>query len=288
MNKPALPEEGGFVRFRINFGYDGTDFNGFVKQPGLRTVAGELLAALSLIFGEDEGDFGLRVAGRTDAGVHAQGQVAHIDLSSAQIRRIGRSLDVAARLNSLLPVDVRVFEFARAERGFDARYSASFRRYRYRIMDRGSVVDPLQTRYALEVGSKLNLTQMRLGAKVLIGLHDFAAFCKPREGATTIRNLKRVRITRNPALGNVVEIELVADAFCHNMVRSIVGALIALGQGKATPTDIAHRLASTSRVGAFKVVGPQGLSLIEVGYPPASRLSAQAEKAKNKRSLAGN
>ncbi|MFM7014071.1 MAG: tRNA pseudouridine(38-40) synthase TruA [Actinomycetota bacterium] len=274
----------GFSRYRINLGYDGTDFSGFVKQPGLRTVQAELLSALEKIFGKDAGDFGMRVAGRTDAGVHAEIQVCHIDLSASQLTRIGRNKDIAGRLNSMLPMDVRVYSFELAPEGFDARHSASFRRYRYRIADSKSHFTPLQSRYLLQLKFELSVSPMKRAAKVFIGLHDFAAFCKPREGATTIRNLKRLSVTRNPE--GIIEIELEADAFCHNMVRSMVGALVAVGSGKAEVSDVAARLQSASRAGSYKVVGPEGLALIEVGYPKDSLLAAQAKKARNTRSAA--
>lgn len=288
MTKPVDLLVDGFSRYRIDFGYDGTDYAGFAKQPSLRTVQGELTKALEVIFGKDANGFGMKVAGRTDAGVHAQHQVAHIDLSSSQLKRIGRSLDVASRLNSSLPKDVRVFAFAKAPQGFDARFSATYRKYRYKIADSAASLDPLMLRYVLELKVSLDIKAMKLAAKEMIGLHDFGAFCKPRDGATTIRNLKQLRITRNKAQGNLVEIELLADAFCHNMVRSLVGALVAVGRGKASVLDIKERIATASRVGSFKVVGPEGLSLIEVGYPADSKLAAQAQKARNFRVLEQN
>jgi len=288
MTKPVDLEVDGFSRYRIDFGYDGTDFNGFAKQPGLRTVQAELVKAIELIFGKDEHDFGMRVAGRTDAGVHAQHQVAHINLTEKQLKRIGRNPDVAGRINTALPADIRLYSFEKAPAGFDARYSAAFRRYRYRIADKASSLDPLQVRYVLELKADLDLAAMRRGAKVLIGLHDFAAFCKPRAGATTIRRLKKIAISRNPLMGNIVEIELLGDAFCHNMVRSLVGALVAVGRGRATVLDIKQRLISGSRAGSFKVLGARGLSLIEVGYPVDSKLASQAQKARNLRSLDEN
>jgi tRNA pseudouridine38-40 synthase len=288
MTKPVGLSVDGFSRYRIDFGYDGTDFNGFAKQPGLRTVQSELLKAIELIFGKDTKDFGMRVAGRTDAGVHAQHQVAHIDLSPAQLKRIGRNPDVAGRINTALPKDIRVYSFALAPQGFDARYSAAFRRYRYRIADRAASLDPLQVRYVLELKLDLDLKQMKLAAKQMVGLHDFGAFCKPREGATTIRNLRHIKITRNKLMGNIIEIELMGDAFCHNMVRSLVGALVAVGRGRASVQDVSARVKSANRVGSFKVLGPQGLSLIEVGYPKDARLAAQAEKARSMRSLDEN
>lgn len=288
MTKPVGPSVDGFSRYRIDFGYDGTEFNGFAKQPGLRTVQGELLRALSMIFGEDQRDFGMRVAGRTDAGVHAEVQVAHVDLTPVQLGRIGRNKNVAARLNTMLPGDVRIRRFEPALPGFDARYSASFRRYRYRIADGLTELSPLQTRYTLQLGQRLKISEMRKAAKVLLGLHDFAAFCKPRAGATTIRKLQKLTISRNQTLGGVIEVELLADAFCHNMVRSIVGALVAVGSSRATPEDVETRLRSASRVNSYKVAAAHGLSLIEVGYPEPSKLARQAEKARNLRSLDEN
>jgi tRNA pseudouridine38-40 synthase len=288
MTKPVDQKVDGFSRYRIDFGYDGTDFAGFAKQPGLRTVQSELVKGLEVIFGKDNKDFAMRVAGRTDAGVHAQHQVVHVDLSPSQIKRIGRNPDVASRVNTALPQDVRLFSFEKAPAGFDARYSAIYRRYRYKIADHASFLDPLLVRYVLKLKVDLDLKLMRLAAKEMVGLHDFGAFCKPRAGATTIRNLRYIRITRNRKEGNLVEIELKGDAFCHNMVRSLTGALVAVARGRASAQDVKDRLVSANRVGSFKVLGGKGLSLIEVGYPKDSRLAEQAEKARKLRSLDEN
>lgn len=288
MTKPVDQKVDGLSRYRIDFGYDGTDFAGFAKQPGLRTVQSELVKGLEVIFGKDNKDFAMRVAGRTDAGVHAQHQVVHVDLSPTQIKRIGRNPDVASRVNTALPQDVRLFSFEKAPAGFDARYSAIFRRYRYKIADHASFLDPLLVRYVLKLKVDLDLKLMRLAAKEMVGLHDFGAFCKPRAGATTIRNLRYIRITRNRKEGNLVEIELKGDAFCHNMVRSLTGALVAVARGRASAQDVKDRLVSANRVGSFKVLGGKGLSLIEVGYPKDSRLAEQAEKARKLRSLDEN
>jgi tRNA pseudouridine38-40 synthase len=288
MTKPVDQKVDGFSRYRIDFGYDGTDFAGFAKQPGFRTVQSELVKGLEVIFGKDNKDFRMRVAGRTDAGVHAQHQVVHVDLSPSQIKRIGRNPDVASRVNTALPQDVRLFSFEKAPAGFDARYSAIFRRYRYKIADHASFLDPLLVRYVLKLKVDLDLKLMRQAAKEMVGLHDFGAFCKPRAGATTIRNLRYIRITRNRKEGNLVEIELKGDAFCHNMVRSLTGALVAVARGRASAQDVKDRLVSANRVGSFKVLGGKGLSLIEVGYPKDSRLAEQAEKARKLRSLDEN
>lgn len=296
MNESVDREVDGLVRltatrFRLSFSYDGTDFFGWAKQPGLRTVQGELLAALSVIFGEADDDFGIRVAGRTDAGVHALHQQAHIELTPEQIGRLGRNRDDIAdptylgdRLNRILPQDLRVHTVAPAAEGFDARFSATFRRYRYRIADGAAANNPLEARYTLTVFQTLNTLDMQAAALEVLGLHDFASFCRPRPGSTTIRELRDVRVRRNEAAGNVIEIELLADAFCHNMVRSIVGALIAVGKGQATSADVRATLERASRTQSYRVVAAQGLTLIEIGYPVDELLAKQAELAKNLRS----
>ncbi|MEY4450554.1 MAG: hypothetical protein RLZZ304_929 [Actinomycetota bacterium] len=296
MNESVDREVDGLVRltptrYRLSFSYDGTDFYGWAKQPGLRTVQGELLAALSVIFGEVEDDFGIRVAGRTDAGVHALHQQAHIELTAEQINRLGRNRDdiadptyLADRLNRILPQDLRVHTVAPAAQGFDARFSAIFRRYRYRIADGAAANNPLEARYTLTVFQSLNTIDMQVAALEVLGLHDFASFCRPRPGSTTIRELREVKVRRNPEAGNVIEIELLADAFCHNMVRSIVGALIAVGKGQATSADVRATLERASRTQSYRVVAAQGLTLIEIGYPADELLAQQAELAKNLRS----
>ncbi len=270
-------------RFRLLFAYDGTDFVGWAKQPGLRTVEGELLIALLRVLGDDAHHFGLRVAGRTDAGVHADAQQAHIDLTPAQMKRIAKG-NVVGRLNSMLPSDIHVYSFEPAPAGFDARFSAISRRYIYRIADDKSVKNPRLSRYALYVGGILDVSAMHKAAQKLLGLNDFASFCKSREGATTIRNLKKISVRRSGEAGQI-EVELLADAFCHNMVRSIVGALLTVGAGKATPDDVEAALKRAKRGPGFKTVEPHGLTLIEIGYPADSKLAAQAEKARNMRSL---
>ena len=296
MNESVDREVDGLVRltstrFRLSFSYDGTDFFGWAKQPGLRTVQGELLAALTVIFGEDESDFGIRVAGRTDAGVHALHQQAHIELTEEQLDRLGRNrgdIDnprfLADRLNRILTDDLRVHSVAPAPEGFDARFSATFRRYRYRIADGLSGQNPLESRYTLHVFQNLDTLAMQAAALEVLGLHDFASFCRPRPGSTTIRELREVTVSRNAAAGNVIEIELLADAFCHNMVRSIVGALIAVGKGQATSADIRATLERASRTESYRVVAAKGLTLIEIGYPTDDKLAEQAEMAKNLRS----
>ena len=280
MSEPA-GLSGGFSRFRIDLAYDGTDFSGWAKQPGLRTVQGEILRALEQIFGTSKEDFGIRVAGRTDAGVHADHQVCHIDISSEQLSRLGRSDFSAKRLNGLLPDDVRILSVATAPAGFDARFSATGRSYRFLLADSSCQPDPKRSRYSLEVKGELDLERMNRAAKNLIGLKDFGAFCRPREGATTIRELRKLVVQR--LQDQVIEVSLKADAFCHNMVRAIVGSLIAVGLGKLTPEELAEIQVTAKRVSKFKVVDAKGLSLSGISYPEDSELANQAEKARNKR-----
>ncbi|CAB4541000.1 MAG: tRNA pseudouridine(38-40) synthase TruA [Actinobacteria bacterium] len=281
MSAPA-GVSGGLTRFRIDLSYDGTDFAGWAKQPNLRTVQGELLRALTEILGKSSEDFYMRVGGRTDAGVHADHQVCHIDLSDAQLKRIGRNPLSPSRINSLLPTDISVLAVQLAKPGFDARFSAIGRSYVYAIADSECAPNPKWVRYTLTHPRLLSVEKMNSAAKKLIGLKDFGAFCKPREGATTIRELKKLTVKREKD-GRIL-VFVSADAFCHNMVRALVGALMAAGEGKLSPTELAKLQQAAKRTSAFKVVGPQGLSLSEIRYPAASQLAKQAEKARNIRS----
>ena len=280
MNQPVDHSVDGLVRYRIDLAYDGTEFSGWAKQPGRRTVQGELLVAMARIFGPSDNDFGLRVAGRTDAGVHASHQVAHFDLSPDHFKRLGRSTNIRGRLNSLLTSEVRIFSAEPASADFDARFSATFRRYRYRIADAASVQNPLNARYALWHKQELDLLAMRGAALELIGLHDFASFCKPRVGATTIRELREISISRSKSGDREIAIELQADAFCHNMVRSVVGALVAVGSQRLSRAELANLLAQARRTSEFKVVAAKGLTLIEVGYPASRDFAKQADKTR--------
>lgn len=276
MTEPASTP-GGLRRFRIDLAYDGSDFSGWALQPGLRTVEGELNKALEVIFGELSS--GLRVAGRTDAGVHALGQVVQMDLTLEQAKRVRPGL--ANKLNAILDRDIRVQKIQSAPEGFDARFSALSREYRYKI-SQSEIDNPLKNRYQLWHRNRLNVQLMSEAAKKLVGLHDFAAFCKPREGSTTIRELRRLEIG---VLDDEIQIDLQADAFCHNQVRSIVGALIAVGEERISPNDLETILMSRKRVSKFKVVGPEGLTLMKVSYPEEAFLAEQAEKTRNMRTM---
>jgi tRNA pseudouridine38-40 synthase len=272
--QPALEHR---VRWRIDLGYDGTDFSGWARQPGLRTVQDEAERAVALV-GRTSG-VSLMAAGRTDAGVHARHQVAHVDLPVGT----GAALSTR-RLNGVLPADITVHRIRPAPAGFDARFSAIFRRYVYRLADTDTAVDPLRRREICP-SRPLALEPMRDAAAGLLGLHDFAAFCKARTGATTIRTLTEVRIDRTET--GVVELTVVADAFCHSMVRALVGSLVAVGESRAAVGWPAEVLAARRRHPAVRVMPPGGLTLEEVGYPPDGELAARAASARAMRVLPG-
>jgi tRNA pseudouridine38-40 synthase len=232
---------------------------------------------LEVIFGKLEN--GLRVAGRTDAGVHAIAQVLHVDLTPVQARRIKSGLP--KRLNAMLPRDVRIHKVELAAEGFHARFSATSREYRYRI-NQSAIENPLIGRYQLWHKYPLDASKMHDAGQHLLGLHDFASFCKRRAGSTTIREMKKLRVSE--AKGEIV-IDLEADAFCHNQVRSIVGALVAIGENTLSLKQLLAILDQKKRVGKFKVVGAEGLTLMKVNYPKDHLLAKQAEKTRNMRSL---
>jgi tRNA pseudouridine38-40 synthase len=270
------------VRLRIDLAYDGTDFKGWARQPSLRTVQGDLEGALATALRVET--IGVTCAGRTDTGVHARGQVVHVDVEQAALEAsAGRSQDppldaLLRRLNGILATDVRVRAVTEAPDGFDARFSAVWRRYAYRVADRLGNGDPLVRNHVLAWGRPLDLAAMNQAARVLIGHHDFASFCKRREGATTIRTLLDLHWYRDAEERAVATVR--ADAFCHNMVRSLVGCMLAVGEGRRTPEWAGQVLSAAVRDPAVAVVPPHGLTLEEVGYPPADQLARQAEQAR--------
>lgn len=274
------------VRLRLDLAYDGARFHGWARQQGLRTVQGDLEAALDTVL-RTSGTT-LTVAGRTDTGVHARGQVAHVDVDEAAlVASAGCSPEpsesaLLRRLNGVLDPDVRLHRVSRAPAGFDARFSAVWRRYCYRIADRAEVVDPLTRSHVLTWPRALDLDRMNAAAALLLGEHDFASFCKQREGATTIRSLLELSWRR---VGGVAEATVRADAFCHNMVRALVGCMIAVGEGRREPGWAGDVLAARVRDSAVTVVHPHGLTLEEVGYPADEELAAQAESARTVRTL---
>ena len=278
------------LRVRLDFAYDGTDFSGWAAQPGRRTVEAELSAALTTVLRAPE-PVRLTVAGRTDAGVHARGQVAHADVEPGGWGRLpGRSDRTPAeaavsRLRGVLPADIVVRHAAPAPEGFDARFSALRRRYLYRLCDAPARLDPLRRHDTVVSRNPLNVEALDAAARSLVGLHDFAAFCKRREGASTVRTLLEyswIRLDDGTLVATVI-----ADAFCHSMVRSLVGAVLPVGEGRRAVSWPAQVMAAAQRDPAVAVMPPHGLSLEEVVYPPDEDLAARAEQARAVRTLDG-
>ncbi|GAA1687424.1 tRNA pseudouridine(38-40) synthase TruA [Microcella alkalica] len=292
------------VRLRLDLAYDGAAFSGWSRQPGLRTVQGELEAALTTIVGRavpDQPAPSLTVAGRTDAGVHATGQVAHLDLTAAQwaaVRRPRRAApardaradespesSLVRRLNGIAGADgdLVVHRASIPPEGFDARFSPVWRRYEYRLADAAAQRDPRQRGHTLWFPSALDGDAMDAAARALVGLHDFAAFCKPREGATTIRTLLDYTWTRDA--DGVLVAAVRADAFCHSMVRALVGAAVAVGLGRLDAERLVAIRDGAARTSDFPVLGAKGLTLVEVGYPDDAALAVRAEQTRAKREL---
>ena len=281
------------MRIRLDIAYDGTHFRGWARQPGLRTVQETIESALARVLG---GSVRLVVAGRTDAGVHASGQVAHVDLDEEQQQRLlarrtrhpeatadDRVAALAARLTGVLGAysDVAVTRTSIAPEGFDARFSAVWRRYEYRIADFVSGYDPLERLRTTTVRAELDAQTMDAAARSLIGLHDFAAYCKPREEATTIRTLLEFDWRRDER--GVLVANVKADAFCHSMVRALVGACVAVGEGRLGVDDVVEIRDGLERVPEVKVLAARGLTLTAVGYPADELLAQRAEQTRARR-----
>jgi len=274
----------GYVRVRLDLSYDGSEFSGWAKQAGgRRTVQGEIEDALRTVTRSGETTYELTVAGRTDAGVHARGQVAHVDLPEGLWEEHREKL--LKRLAGRLSKDVRVWSLTEAPAGFNARFSAIWRRYAYRVTDSVGGVDPLLRGHVLWHDWPLDVDAMNEAAGRLVGEHDFAAYCKKREGATTIRTLQELSLVRGG--DGIITATVRADAFCHNMVRSLIGALLFVGDGHRSADWPGKVLAAGVRDSAVHVVRPHGLTLEEVGYPADDLLAARSREARNKRTLPG-
>ncbi|XAS63356.1 tRNA pseudouridine synthase A [Micrococcaceae bacterium Sec5.8] len=285
--KPVAPLRGGngFLRIRLDLAYDGGPFSGWAVQPGRRTVQGTLEDAIAMLIRRP---VRVTVAGRTDAGVHARGQVVHVDLTEAEWIGLNRGaeLDPAVALlrrirGSLsrglgdLTGAIEVHKVTAAPEGFDARFSALWRRYSYRIADGPALWDPLGRTSTLWHREELDVGLMNDGASQLLGLQDFRSYCKPREGATTIRELQRFEFSRGA--DGVLVATVQADAFCHNMVRSLVGSALFVGAGVEEPGWLHERLQARQRDAKSVLAAPHPLVLEEVSYPSASGLLARAE-----------
>ncbi|WP_406072853.1 tRNA pseudouridine(38-40) synthase TruA [Micromonospora sp. NBC_01638] len=251
------------IRLRLDVSYDGTDFSGWAAQPTRRTVAGVLVETLGLVLGAGTAT-GLTVAGRTDAGVHATGQVCHLDLPVDVWRQHeGRLL---RRLARLLPTDLRVRAMTEVPADFDARFSATFRRYEYRVTDAIFGAEPLRRREVLAWPKPLDLTALNAAAAGLVGEHDFAAYCRRKENATTLREVTRLDWRRDP--DGILVATVQADAFCQAMVRSLVGAMLVAGDGRRPVEWPGSLLTRQDRSSEVTVAPARGLTLVAVGYPP--------------------
>jgi tRNA pseudouridine38-40 synthase len=227
------------------------------------------------------------VAGRTDAGVHARGQVCHVDVPPGTAEdlladlRDGGQDQLLRRLNGTLPHDIRVREVSLAHPDFDARFAGLSRTYTYRLADRPEAMDPMRRHDTVHWPRPLDVAAMQAAADALLGLHDFAAFCKRREGATSIRTLLRLDLERDAA--GVVVATVQADAFCHSMVRSLMGALLAVGEGRRSAQWPASLLTRTERYSGVLVAPPQGLTLERIDYPPDDELAGRQQLTRNPR-----
>lgn len=303
------------MRLRLDLAYDGGGFYGWAKQPVLRTVQGELESALHMVLRVPEGDAAeplrVTVAGRTDTGVHASHQVCHLDVSDETLQRcVGHTgLDgVSAleyRLRHVLPQDISLHKVSVAPSGFDARFSALERTYVYRIADGSSSFgfDPRMRGFVLQVDDVLDVDAMNNAAKIMIGLHDFGSFARPNPGGTTIREVKsacwrrvgqgvedvRVELRTGcvpPVEQGLLEFTIVADAFAHNMVRSLVQASVQIGRGKRTLAWLEEKIHTPLREGSTGPIAPNGLTLEYVAYPQDSELADRAERIRARRDSA--
>ncbi|WP_423797695.1 tRNA pseudouridine(38-40) synthase TruA [Mycolicibacterium obuense] len=287
MNEPVIESDGGLVRLRLDIAYDGTEFAGWATQTGQRTVAGVIDGALTTVF---RTPVLTRAAGRTDSGVHATGQVAHVDVPAQALShaypRTSRAGEpefgpLVRRLGRLLPEDVRVLQIARAAAGFDARFAALRRHYTYRLSTAPYGVLPAEARFVTAWPRPLDVAAMSAAARHLLGLKNFAAFCRHRDGATTIRDLQRLDVVRT---GDQIAIHVSADAFCWNMVRSLVGALLAVGEHRRDAAWCSALLTETRRSSDFAAAPARGLTLVGVDYPPDEELAARTEITRDVRS----
>ena len=266
MSEPTLFPEGGFLRLKIKLTYDGTNFSGWAKQPDRRTVQEEFEKAFATIVRQQCDSI---VAGRTDAGVHATAQIIHIDVPESSDLS-----DLAYRLNRLLDIDLRVLEIEVAPEGFHARFSALRRHYKYQIVDANKAINPLDRYDRASWYRPLDLARLNEASALLLGEHDFAAFCKFREGATTIRTLETFQWERK-ADGLLVA-QVVADAFCYSMVRNLVGSAVCVAEGRFEPSWIAEMLANRERISESMVFPAEGLTLVQVDYPSDAELITRA------------
>ena len=272
MAQPTLFPESGFRRLRIDIAYDGTAFFGWAAQPDRRTIQDLVEEAIARI---SRSDVESVVAGRTDAGVHATGQVIHVDLPDALFSDGLSYIDLRYKLNRILDEDVRIMEISDAPEGFHARFSALRRVYTYKILDNNDVIPPLSRYDVAPWYRPLDADLMNQASALVLGHHDFAAFCKFKEGGTTIRTLEKYQWQRDEA--GLLVAEVIADAFCYSMVRNLVGAVVCVADGRKDPSWMAELLANKERVSDSLVFPARGLSLTRVDYPSDQELLDRAK-----------
>lgn len=300
------------ARLRLDLAYDGTEFSGWATQPGLRTVQGNLEAAIAVLLRVPAETVRLTVGGRTDAGVHARGQVAHLDVTGEQLAKwaprearrdpVDNAAGMARKLNGVIRAgrgetlasgklaeagerraipDIAIHSVREVPQAFDARFSALRRRYEYRLRPAGAKPDPLTARFTADVPRLLDLSAMQWAADELLGLNDFTSFCKAREGATAVRELLSFewRVTEDGAFAARIE----ADAFCHSMVRALVGSVVAVGSGRISREELVRLRDARERTSKFTVMPAHGLSLEEIAYPEDHELAQRAEQTRARR-----
>lgn len=278
MTEPTLYPESGFRRLRMDIAYDGTNFSGWAIQPDRRTVQACIEEAISKIARVNVETI---VAGRTDAGVHATGQVIHVDVPE----EMGIE-DLGYKLNRILDEDVRINGIDIAPPAFHARFSALRRYYEYRILDENKVIQPLARLNTASWYRPLDMDLMNRASALLLGTHNYAAFCKYREGATTIRTLETYQWRRDAE--GVLVADVVADAFCYSMVRNLVGAIVCVADGRKDPEWITTLLEDKERVSDSLVFPARGLTLYKVDYPDAAELLERAKKTVARREEEAN
>jgi tRNA pseudouridine38-40 synthase len=272
MAEPTLFPESGFRRLRIDIAYDGTQFSGWATQPGMRTMQDMVEEAVSRIARYDVDSV---VAGRTDAGVHATGQVIHVDIPDVPFADGLTYRDLRYKLNRILDEDIRITEISDAPHGFHARFSALRRKYTYKILDDNQVITPSQRFDVASWYRPLEVSTMNEAASHLLGTHDFAAFCKYRKGSTTVRSLEKYEWVRTEE--GLLVADVVADAFCYSMVRNLVGAIVCVADGRKPVSWISELLGNRERVSDSLVFPARGLTLYRVDYPSNDQLLERAK-----------
>jgi tRNA pseudouridine38-40 synthase len=272
MAEPTLFPEGGFRRLRLDIAYDGTQFSGWATQPGKRTMQDMVEEAIARIVRHDIDSV---VAGRTDAGVHATGQVIHVDVADTAFDRELTYKDLRYKLNRILDEDIRITNISDAPSGFHARFSALRRYYTYKILDDNQVITPAQRFDVAPWYRHLDHNLMNEAASHLLGTHDFAAFCKFKPGGTTVRSLEKYQWVRTEE--GLLVADVVADAFCYSMVRNLVGAIVCVADSRKPTSWIAELLANKERVSDSLVFPARGLTLYKVDYPTNDQLLERAK-----------